>query len=1689
MPRRHLFGPVSDAFAEQHLRRQRQAGLCLPIGAGGLAGTWDATLARLAPDWRPDLVVLDLHYTVVPPALWAAPVPVVGLAADWNLLWHHYRRCLRRCDLVLTDAAGVDALAREGIAHARPANLFGCGRDFLDGPTPDGPRDIDVLFIGNLNAAVQRERLPWLARLAALADRWRVVIRTHVYGDDYRRLLRRARVAFNRSVRGECNQRAFEAAACGALLFQEADNREVRAYFTDRREYVAYTADDLGPLLRHYLEHEDERRAIAEAARRRVERCSFESLWDDHLGLIDREWPALLQRAAARPAPDPADDLLGRTWQALSANERTDTALVPDLTTAVAARPTAALHNALGLAVTVMAPRPEWRTAAAAERATAHFGRAWSCDPGHLVAGLNLAEALALAGRRLPAAEQARCVLAELNRRREPDPLALDAGHFPPQFDHFRVEWERAAWSNAGRPDAEAQAKVVLLRWRLHLLLAELTGDSGHAYEAALARPDLPLGRLALGEALLRQGRHHDAVPHLRDAAAANPFDRDGARLLADALAAAGLDAERRDLIDGRRLLSRAAAELVPAEPWFAPLSEPGTAAPVADPQAARLPDDGRLAIVWEGAQLLLHSYAHVNREICRRLVERGHDLSVTPGGEATTAAIAIPAALTARFGQPLRRPADAHVRNHWPPDFVRPAQGRWVQWLFWEYGSLPRAWAGPLARDVDEVWVPSRFVRDCCVQSGIPADRLHVVPLGVDPALFRPGGPRRPLKTTKRFRFLFVGGTIARKGFDLLLRAYADCFTDRDDVCLVVKDLGAGSFYRGQTAGGLIAEHRRRPGAAEVEYIDRDLSGEELAGLYVACDCLVHPYRGEGFGLPVAEAMACGLPVIVTGYGAALDFCDQRTAYLLPTSTRPLARNLVGDLETVDVPWLAEPDPEALRQALRHVVANPDEAHVRGAAAAELIRTQFTWDHTADVVERRLRGLRNRTPGPPPETGLVSVIVVCRHGAEPTRLCLEGVLAHTRRPYELLAVDASGDDGTAAYLAGLGDRPEPVRVAVLRAGAERDPTEARGLALGHARGRLLAFLDGEAVVTEGWLARLVRCALHEWPDVGAAGPVTNAAAWPQAVPAGYAGPDELPAFAARRRDEYRGRATRVESLDPFCVVTRRDVIERAGVPGEGFCRRAREAGLRLLLATDVFVHRQTKPAGVSVPLARPAITGNRDTAPRGSRPRVSLCMIVRDEEANLAACLRSAADLADEVVIVDTGSTDRTRQVAASFGARVVEFPWVDDFAAARNVSIDHATGDWVFWLDADESLDEDNRTRLRTLFADLDDGPAAYLMTQLSPARDGAGAAVAVDHVRLFRRHPDVRWRYRVHEQILLSIRQAGHEVRRTAVVILHAGWLDEADGGRKLARNVRLLEMQDAEQPGDPVTLFNLGWAYVRLDRIEEALRLLGRSLELAPADFGARAKVHTLLARCHHRLGRRDEALAACRAGRGIAPDDPELCFLEGLFLTEGGRLAEAEACLRHLLSAEPGPRLLGVDPGLTGYRARHLLAQVYQAGGRHGDAEEQWRAAVAERPDFVPGWLSLAECWLGQSRWAEVEEAARRLEGTAAALDARVVRARAHLARREFAPAGRLLEGVIAAAPGAVWPRVLLSRVLVEDGQDVVAAERALREVLALVPDHAEAKQRLAALHREATQSEAADNTGESPVTLSRGPAT
>ena len=376
-------------------------------------------------------------------------------------------------------------------------------------------------------------------------------------------------------------------------------------------------------------------------------------------------------------------------------------------------------------------------------------------------------------------------------------------------------------------------------------------------------------------------------------------------------------------------------------------------------------PRPGDTGVRWVGDQFSYHSLSGVNREICRRLAAApGVTLEALSREIPEASLIADPAlsALACRTGVVLDGPADVEVRHQWPPDWKAPEAGVWVVIQPWEFGGVPMSWLQPIRDEVDELWCPSTYVRDCYVLSGVDPARVQVVPNGIDAERFRPDGPSYPLKTQKSYRFLFVGGTIVRKGIDLLLAAYADTFNADDDVCLVVKSSGSASFYQGQTVDDLIRQAARLPNAPEIELIDADLESADVAALYRSCQVLVHPYRGEGFALPVAEAMASGLPVIVTGYGACLDYCDETNSYLIPAT--PVAMSPGPDMGPSPLGyWWAEPDPGALRRLMRHVIVHPAEAAGKARRGRARIVEHASWDVIAIKVQERLSVLASRTP------------------------------------------------------------------------------------------------------------------------------------------------------------------------------------------------------------------------------------------------------------------------------------------------------------------------------------------------------------------------------------------------------------------------------------------------------------------------------------------------------------------------------------------------------------------------------------------------------------------------------------------------------------------------------------------------------------------------------------------------------
>jgi tetratricopeptide (TPR) repeat protein len=343
--------------------------------------------------------------------------------------------------------------------------------------------------------------------------------------------------------------------------------------------------------------------------------------------------------------------------------------------------------------------------------------------------------------------------------------------------------------------------------------------------------------------------------------------------------------------------------------------------------------------------------------------------------------------------------------------------------------------------------------------------------------------------------------------------------------------------------------------------------------------------------------------------------------------------------------------------------------------------------------------------------------------------------------------------------------------------------------------------------------------------------------------------------------------------------------------------------------------------------------------------------MIVRDEENNLPACLESVRWLFDEIVVVDTGNTDRTPEIARTFGARVFDFVWVDDFAAARNAALARATGDYAFSLDADDVVEPDQRKKLETILKRLRKGEAAAYVVRCAcdPGPDGSGGDTVVDHIRLFPLREGVRWTYRVHEQILPALRRANIPVQWTDFTVRHTGYVDQALRSKKLDRDTRILKQELEARPDDPFTLFNLGAIAGARKDWNGALAFLKRSLAgSAPSDSIVR-KLYALIARAHQMLGDSPAALQACAEGLKLDPADAELWFRKAVVYRHRGESGDAEHCWRRILHCKRPDQFCSVDQGIYGHLTRRNLAALAAERGDHAETERLWREVLAECP--------------------------------------------------------------------------------------------------------------------------------------------
>ncbi|MCC7434219.1 MAG: glycosyltransferase [Methanoregulaceae archaeon] len=740
------------------------------------------------------------------------------------------------------------------------------------------------------------------------------------------------------------------------------------------------------------------------------------------------------------------------------------------------------------------------------------------------------------------------------------------------------------------------------------------------------------------------------------------------------------------------------------------------------------------MKVVWEGSFFVWHSLAHVNRELASRLAKLKSVDAIKPSERDLGSALVFPGGKQLKsLVKSVKGPA-LSIRHAFPPNFT-PNDGPVVLMQPWEFLRAPEEWVQAVRQGaVQELWCNSNFTRNAYVQSGVPAERVRVLPLGFDERVFNVEQPRTPYDPGSdgaEFTFLYVGGTIERKGIDILMRAFLEEFRRSDPVRLIVKDSGTKHVYIHNNQREPILKVVNDPNAPRVTYIEDDLSPQELSKLMRSCDCIVQPYRAEGFCLPVLEGMACGLATIVT-FGGPTDDLVLHSCGWKVASQRVQIAQLPGLESRDDQGWL-EPDQADVQRALREAFENPKLTTEMGQNAAQIAKL-WGWDTVAADYSRRIAELKERAKAP-----------------------------------------------------------------------------------------------------------------H--------------------------------AMAAKR----------------------------------------------------------------------------------AMRQTLSCCMIAKNEERCIAEALASVKDFVDELIVTDTGSTDSTVEIAKAHGAIVRHFKWVNSFSAARNDSTQDATGDWILWIDCDDTVSPETMAAIRAAIEDAPDEVWGLVL----PVRFNDGTQV--DHVKVYRNKPALNWQFRIHEQILGPIRQIGGEIGHiNGVHVLHKNYDTSPEGQTaKRKRDWKLLNLDLKENPDHPFVLFNCGMTAQNVGQYKKAIPLLIRCLELStPADSIYR-KTYDLLALSYKGLKERQKARETFLAGLDVLPGDPEMLYHLAQLEHEDGNLQRAAELYRAIDSAVVAWAYTSFDHGLLGFKRLHNLGNVELELGNYLEARESFIAALKDRPEHTVSAMSLFQAALNE----------------------------------------------------------------------------------------------------------------------------
>ncbi|MBT2287719.1 glycosyltransferase [Paenibacillus albidus] len=360
---------------------------------------------------------------------------------------------------------------------------------------------------------------------------------------------------------------------------------------------------------------------------------------------------------------------------------------------------------------------------------------------------------------------------------------------------------------------------------------------------------------------------------------------------------------------------------------------------------------------------------------------------------------------------------------------------------------------------------------------------------------------------------------------------------------------------------------------------------------------------------------------------------------------------------------------------------------------------------------------------------------------------------------------------------------------------------------------------------------------------------------------------------------------------------------------------------------------------------------------------RLSLCMIVKNEEKWLRVCLESVKDVVDEIIIVDTGSTDGTRKIAAELGAVIYDFNWNDSFAEARNYGLDRATGDWILWLDADEEIERSERDYLRDILTAEDECylGCIQLVNYYGSSPPDYNRSHLMNQYRLFRNDPKLRFRGAIHEQLdVEGLNLTQRSILALPVTLHHYGYMEEAvEVKGKKERNLYLLEKELEVEGHDPWLDYHYASELYRCGKMVEAFERVNTSIgaflkaEKKPPSLAYKLKYSILLA-----LGSFEGGWPGIEFAIQMYPDYVDLHFYKGIILMKLQKFVAAIEVFQHCLELEENHGSYLTMVGTGSFLAWYYIGCCQELLGEFAKAEEAYRKTLELSEDHAEARIAL-----------------------------------------------------------------------------------------------------------------------------------